>query len=166
MAAGGIFILLKFAFTFADNDSLIFLLKPTNKLVEILTGSQSVYIADNGYLHTGLNILINKSCSGFNFWLLSFLVFIYLALKYFDKPLHKILAIPTSLIGAYLLTIFVNTSRIITSIITQNLTKNILANQQHLVHETVGIVTYLSFLVLAYYLMEKFLKHKYYAKSA
>ena len=164
--ACGLFILLKFAFTFADNDNLIFLLKPTNKLVEILTGSQSVYLADNGYLHAGLNILINKSCSGFNFWLLSFLVFTYLALKYFEKPLHKFLTIPAALLSAYLLTVFVNTSRIITSIVVQNLTKNILANQQHLVHETVGIVTYLSFLVLAYYLTEKLLKHKYYAKSA
>ena len=153
-------MLLKFAFTLADNDSLTFLLKPTDKLVGLLTNSQSVYLADNGYYHTELNILINKSCSGFNFWLLSFLVFTYLAIKYLDKPLHKALTIPTALVGAYLLTVFVNASRIFASIVVQNLTKNILSNQQHLVHETVGVITNLSFLVLAYYLTEKLLIHK------
>ena len=167
LAAGGLFMLLKFAFTLADNDSLTFLLKPTDKLVGLLTNSQSVYLADSGYYHAELNILINKSCSGFNFWLLSFLVFTYLATKYLEKPLHKTLAIPTALVGAYLLTVFVNTSRILASIVIQNLTKNILTNQQHLVHETVGIITNLSFLVLAYFLTEKLLIHvQRHAKSA
>jgi len=167
LIAGGIFILLKFGFTLADNDHLIFLLKPTDTLVGLLTNSQSVYFADCGYYHTELNILINKSCSGFNFWILSFFVFTYLATKYIEKPLLKTLAIPTALVGAYLLTIFVNTSRILASIIVQNLTKNILTNQQHLVHEIVGIITNLSFLVLAYFLTEKLLIHRQrHAKSA
>jgi hypothetical protein len=37
-----------------------------------LTGSHSVYISDKGYYHDNLNILIEKSCSGFNFLLLCF----------------------------------------------------------------------------------------------
>ena len=160
MTAGGLFILLKFWFTLAENDSLFFLLKPTSKFVGLLTGSQSVYLADSGYYHTGLNILIDKSCSGFNFWILCFLVFTYLAIKYLDKPIYKVLTIPTALVGAYLLTVFVNTSRILASVVVQNLTKNIWSNQQHLVHEAVGIITNLSFLVLVYYLVEKLLKHK------
>ena len=160
LVAGGLFILLKFAFTLANNDNLVFLLKPTDKLVGLLTNSQSAYLADSGYYHTELNILIDKSCSGFNFWILSFLVFTYLAIKYLDKPLHKILSIPTALAGAYLLTVFVNTSRILASIVVQNLTKNILSNQQYLVHETVGIITNLSFLILVYYLAEKLLIHR------
>ena len=164
LTAVGIFILLKFGFTIADTNTLTFLLKPTDKFVGLLTGSQSVYLPDKGYYHEKLNIVIEKSCSGFNFWVLGFLVFTYLGLKYFDKHRHKILTFPTALAGAYLLTVFANASRIFAAIVVRNQTINIFPNQQYLIHETVGIITYLTFLILAYYLMEKFLKHKQYAK--
>ena len=164
LATVGLFILLKVVFTFADNNDLIFILKPTDKLVGLLIGSKSVFMADYGFFHEKINIVIDKSCSGFNFWILCFLVFAYLGLKYFDKHLHKILIIPTALFCAYFLTVFANASRIFASIIVHNQTKNIFPNQQYIIHEAVGIVTYFSFLVLVYYLIEKFLKHIKYAK--
>ena len=151
---------MKLGYTFADNGNLSFLLQPTDKLVSFLTNSPSVYSESNGYFHEKLNILIDKSCSGFNFWILCFLVFTFLTIKYLRKPLHKLLSIPVALFGAWLLTIFVNTSRIYASIIIQNHSKNILANQQHVVHEAIGIITNLSFLILAFYLVEKLLIHK------
>ena len=140
------------------------MLKPTDKFVGALTGSQSVYFADDGFFHEKINIVIDKSCSGFNFWILCFLVFTYLGLKYFDKHLHKILTIPTALFCAYLLTVFANVSRIFVSIIAQNQTGNIFPNQQYIIHEAIGITTYFSFLVLVYYLIEKLLKNIKYAK--
>ena len=162
MTAVGLFILLKFGFTLADNNDLTFLLKPTDKLVGLLTGSQSVYISDNGYFHEHLNIIIDKSCSGFNFWILCFLLFTYLTVKHIDKSTHKFLTIPTALFVAYVLTIFVNTSRIFVSIVVQSQTKSIFLNHQDILHEAIGITTNLTFLVLAYVLIEKFLTHKRY----
>lgn len=156
LTAAGIFILLKFGYTVANNNHLTFLLKPTDKLVGLLTGSHSAY-THSGFYHEKLNILIDKSCSGFNFWILSFLVFSYLAIKHLNKPLRKVLSIPTVLFFAYLLTIFVNASRIFASVIVQNQTKILLSNQQNLIHEAVGVITNLSFLVLTYYLIEKLL---------
>lgn len=167
LLAVGIFLSLKFGFTLADNHRLDFLLNPTDKFVGLLTGSQSIYIADNGYYHEKLNILIDKSCSGFNFWILCFLALTYLAINYFNKPKNKIQSIPFALAGAYLLTIFVNTSRIYASIVVQKQTKDILLNHQHYIHEAVGIITNLSFLILAYYLIEKLLKRiQHHAKHA
>jgi exosortase K len=160
LTAVGLFILLKFAFTLADNEDLFFLLKPTDILVGLLTGSRSVYLQDSGYFHEQLNILIDKSCSGFNFWALCFLLFTYLTVRHFDKTTGKILTIPTSLIGAYLLTLFVNTSRIFVSIIVQGQTNNILLNRQPIIHEAIGIITYLSFLILAYLLIDYLLKNR------
>ncbi|MFM9948864.1 MAG: exosortase K [Saprospiraceae bacterium] len=160
LTAIGLFILLKFGFTLADNNDLTFLLNPTDKLVGLLTGSHSVYLSGRGYYHEHLNIIIDKSCSGFNFWILCFLLFTYLAVKHFHKSLHKFLTIPTALIGAYLLTMFVNTSRIFASIIVQAQTKNIFLNQQPIIHEAIGIITNLTFLILAYILIEKSLIHK------
>jgi exosortase K len=162
LTAVGVFILLKFGFTLANNNDLTFLLKPTDKLVGLLTGSHSIYLSDHGYFHEHLNIIIDKSCSGFNFWILSFLLLTYLTVKHFDKTLSKILTVPSALFGAYLLTIFVNTSRIFASIVVQTHTKSILLNQQHIVHEAIGIITNLTFLILAYVLIEKLLIHKRY----
>jgi exosortase K len=160
LTAVALFILLKFGFTLADSNDLTFLLKPSDKLVGLLTGSHSVNLLDGGYYNEQLNIIIDKSCSGFNFWVLSFLLFTYLTLKHFKKTIHKVLTIPTALIGAYLLTIFSNTSRIYVSVIVQNQTETVFLNEQHIVHEAIGIITNLTFLILAYILIEKLLTHK------
>lgn len=160
LTAAGLFILLKFGFTLADNNDLTILLKPTDKLVGLLTGSHSVYLSDSGYFHEHLNIIIDKSCAGFNFWILCFLLFTYLTIRHLDKSIHKFLTIPTALIGAYLLTIFVNTSRIFASIVVQTQTKNIFINEQHIIHEAIGITTNLTFLILAYILIDKILINK------
>lgn len=166
LVAVGLFVLLKIGFSFADNYDLAFLLKPTDKLVGLVFGSQSVFLADHEFFHEKINIVIEKSCSGFNFLILSFVLFVYLGLKYFDKHLHKILTIPTALLCAYLFTVFVNASRIIASIVVRNQTIGIFPEKQPLIHEIVGITTNFSFLVLAYYLTEKFLKHRKHAKLA
>ena len=166
LTAVGLFVLLKVGFTFADNGNLTFLLKPTDKLVGLLIGSQSVYLADYSFFYEKMNIVIEKSCSGFNFWILCFLAFAYLGLKYFDKHLHKILTIPTVLFCAYLLTIFANASRIVASIVVRNQTIGIFPDKQPVIHEMVGITTYFLFLVLVFFLIEKFFKHKNYAKLA
>jgi exosortase K len=164
----GFFILFKFGYTLADNDSLILLLKPTDKIVELLTGSSSVYFSDKGYYHDNLNILIEKSCSGFNFMLLCFCMLAFLFLKYADKTIFKLSTIPSALFLSYLLTIFVNASRIFVSIIIQQQATILLPSiPRQILHEIVGVITHLTFLILIYMLAEKFLTNKYqYAKLA
>jgi hypothetical protein len=46
----------------------------------------------------------------------------------------------------------------------RNQTLAIFPEKQYLIHETVGIIIKLSYLILAYYLIEKFLKHRNHAK--
>lgn len=150
-----LFILFKFGFRLATNNSLLLLLKPTDYLVGILIGSKSVYFANSGYYHNQLNFLIDKSCSGFNFMLLSFLMLTLLGLKHFDSNVKKVITIPVAIITAYLLTIFANTSRIFSSIVVQNHTNNSLVNYQNIIHESIGITIYLTFLVLTYFLVDK-----------
>lgn len=160
LIVAAVFLLLKFGYTIADNNDLYFLLKPTDKLVGLLTGSHSIYLSDKGYFHEQLNIIIDKSCSGFNFWVLCFLVFTYLTTSYPHKTITKTLSIPTALAAAYIFTILVNTSRIFASIVVQTQTKNIFPNNQHIIHETIGIITNLTFLILAYILIDRFLIYK------
>ncbi|MDA3885531.1 MAG: exosortase K [Candidatus Delongbacteria bacterium] len=162
LIAIGIFILFKLGYKFSKNDSLIFLLKPIDKLVGLLTGSNSVYITETGYFHNQLNIFIDKSCAGFNFWIISFLMLTFLGLKNSDNNLKKLLTIPLAITGAYFLTILVNTSRIFASIVIQNQTSGFFENQQHIIHEAIGIVTNLSFLILVYFFIDKILTKRIY----
>lgn len=161
LTAVGFFILLKFGFTRAENTDLIFLLKPTAHLTGLVTGSESVFISEYGYFFAKLNIYIDKSCAGMNFWALSFLLFSYLLVKNLEKPRHKVLALPLLLIFSYLVTIFVNTSRIIASVTVQHHADAFLTNRpHHLLHEAIGIIVNVSFLVLFYYLSERFILKK------
>ncbi len=157
-----IFVVLKFSYTLTDNDSLIFLLKPANQLVGFLTGSESIYFSDVGYFYSDLHITIEKSCSGFNFWLLCFAMLSFLALNFFKTASQQTLVILVAFVLSYVLTIFVNSSRIFASIIVQNQVKTILpSNAFSVIHEAVGILTNLSFLVLIYYFFNSFFTHRY-----
>jgi len=151
-----LFVLFKFAYRYADTDMLLFLLKPTDKLISILTTSNSIYMPDIGFYHKQIDIVIDKSCAGFNFWMLSFLMLSFLGLKYVSSKWRQLGIIPLALIGAYILTLFVNTSRIFVAISIQNQTKSLSINQ-HIIHEAIGIVTNLSFLIIAYFLIDKIL---------
>lgn len=160
-----LFILLKLGYKVADNDQLGFLLKPTDKFVGVITSSQSVYLPESGYYHEQLNIVIDKSCSGFNFWLLTFALLTFLSLKYLPKHSHKAISIPASLVFAYVITIFTNTSRIVASILIQSQSYPIMESNGPVVHEAIGIVTNLTFLILIYYITERtFIKLKNNAK--
>jgi exosortase K len=158
----GLFFLLKLAYRFADNDNLVFLLKPTDKIVGVLTGTHAVYFSDQGYYHDSLTILIEKSCSGFNFLLICFCMLAFLFLKYADNTIFRSISIPLALLIAYLLTIFVNAFRIFVSIVMQQQVNTFLPEWPHAtLHEIVGVVTSLSFLILIYMVSEKVLTNKY-----
>lgn len=155
IAVGGIFILLKIRFKLASFEDLLFLLKPVDTIVGLMLNSQARYLPDVGYYHVGWNIAIDKSCSGFNFLLLAFVLFALILLPYFEKKIHKIGAVLGAFLGAYLLTIFANSSRIYTAIVVQNQTIDSFPENQHTIHEAVGIITNVSFLVLAYFILNQ-----------
>lgn len=158
-----LFLVLKFGYTIADTNDLIFLLQPTDTLVGLLISSKSVYFADKGFYYNDLNFVINKSCSGFNFLLLCFSMFAIVAFKNINLIKQRIVIIPAALLLAYVMTIFVNASRIFVSIVLQNHAKHFFPLKSSvIVHETIGIVTNLSFLILIYILFERLIKKQNY----
>ncbi len=152
-----LFILLKFGFTYADNDALLFLLKPTNGIISLTNNSSAVYSNEMGFHHERLNIVIDRSCSGFNFWILSFVLFLFTSLKELKTKGAKTLAFPITLAGAYFITIMVNSSRILTSMLMNDL----IGNQYDWMHQAQGAFIYLSFLILCYLLLNYSLKRFY-----
>lgn len=153
----GIFILLKLLFASSETNDLIFLLSPTNKIVELLSGSPATFISGEGYFYENFNIIIDKSCSGFNFWLLCFVMLSFLTIKNFNKSWKKGLAMTASFVIAYIFTILVNSSRIFASIIIEKQFNSLTFHS--IIHESIGIITNLTFLILIYLMVEKlFLK--------
>ncbi len=159
LAAIGIFGLLKLWYVGADNDDLAFLLRPTDALVGLAASSPSSYLTDSGYFHPDLNILIDKSCAGFNFWILCFLMLSFLAFNHLARRRQLAISIPASLLCAYFLTIFANTSRISIAIFLQNKTGAFFPKNLPWFHEAQGVFVYLSCLI-AIYLIAEFLLTK------
>ena len=155
------FVVLKFVHTTLETEDLIFLLAPVNFLVELFTGTSSNWITDQGYFYSSLNIVINKSCSGFNFWLLCFLTLSFLLLAYTKTRNTKTASLFVSFIGAFFLTILVNSCRIYLLILLESL--NLKWTQNPVIHEAVGVVTYLTFLIFIYGITQRIVTqyHRY-----
>ncbi|PXV61993.1 exosortase K [Dysgonomonas alginatilytica] len=147
-----IFACLRFVFAFLDANMMQFLLMPTNKLIEIIIGSKAVYIDEVGYFHSQLNIVINKSCSGYTFWLIGFLMASFVLIK--SQKINFLLIIPLSLFLSYVATLLANVSRITGYILLMRgkLPQYIDPTGTWL-HQMEGIFVYLSFLILFFFIL-------------
>lgn len=158
-----VFLVLKFFFREADNSQLSFLLMPTSILVNVFTGSNSVFLPEHGFFHEELNLVIDKSCSGFNFWLLCFTLFSF-TLLHSKKININFLFLPSLLFATYLLTIFVNTSRILIASKIKLLLYFLNQDNHHLTHEAIGSFVFVFFFTLFYLLLQFYLIRDVYEK--
>ncbi|WP_443939612.1 exosortase K [Pedobacter sp. MW01-1-1] len=154
-----LFLLLKALYTVLTTEQLSFILGPTNFLVSLLLSTKASYLHGIGYFHHDLNITIEKACSGFNFMLLSFILSYYLAVNQLKNGFSAGVILTISLIFSWILTVFVNASRIVSSVII-NRSFFFSKSAEAVLHQTEGTFIYLFFLVLTYkalnYLLEKF----------
>ncbi len=148
--AGLLFLTLKWLFKTATTEDLLFLLGPSNKVVSIFTGQSFIYQIEEGFYYQELNIIIGKSCAGFNFFLLSMLMYSYSTISVLKPKKSGILIIPVAFLLAYPLTIFANASRILGAIFIQQK----LDLHYDWLHEAEGVFVYLFFLI-AFHLVLK-----------
>lgn len=149
----GIFIGLKYLYQYFDNNHLIFLLAPSNFAIELFTGQQANYSIDMGYYYQMLNITIEKSCSGYTFMLIAFMLTVYTLLSQGIIKL-KLLITPIALTIAYIVTILANISRIASSIILKESDiASLLGISYAQVHLAGGVFIYLIFLTTLYFLL-------------
>jgi exosortase K len=152
-----LFVLLKFAHSQANTAQLDVLLNPTSRIISFLTGFQMVHIPESGYYFEQLDVLINKSCSGFNFWVLCSTMLIFLMISFWKTSIQKIMAMCGAFMMAYLLTILVNSSRIFASILIQSQELFLHNINPKIIHEAIGIANNLISLILIYLLAERLL---------
>ncbi|WP_196892658.1 exosortase K [Aureivirga marina] len=156
--------LLKFWYKNTSADDVGFLLKPVDEFISLITNSNSIFTKETGYFHKKLNIYIDKSCSGFNLWIIATMLFIFQFVTFLKKDLNKILAIIFSFFIGYIFTIIVNTFRIYTAIIFKNI--SIFEANSKFTHEFIGAIINLTFLILAYTFIQKIINKNNYEKFA
>lgn len=163
-----LFLLLKYLYTLSANDHLLFLLTPTNTGVEIVTGSTATYLSTTGFVYHRLPIIIDKSCAGVNFWLLSFTLLTLSTIHFYKSHSHKFLACITLLFISYAATLFVNISRILVAILSLKYKNLHTSLSQEWMHEAQGAFIYLLFLTVLYlsiqYLTAKLTKTNAYSR--
>ena len=162
---------MKYFYSNADCDDLVWILAPIAKWVEILSGIPFEYAPGAGYANHSLRLLIAPSCSGVQFMIITIAMLIFsfvhriTAAQYTDSPkLHSRLIkgfcwIITSIALSYLFTIFVNGLRIIVAIylpafLSETVYNSFLTPDR--LHTMIGIVVYFTALLTIYRLTEFF----------
>lgn len=147
---------LKLFYMNGGNSSVVFMLKPVDRIVSLATNTESVYSSKVGFFNESLNIIINKSCSGFNFMLICFVMISVFMVKNLNKLQLRKRFIPLILILSYTITLFVNSSRILFALYL-NKFKIIGSSKISWLHQAQGVFVYLFFLILLYLIMDNLL---------
>lgn len=140
-----------------SNDSLQFLLYPTQKLVGFFLGLNFNYTSEMGYLCSTMPIAIEKSCSGINYFNVVTVVSIICLFAYLSKVrIPKLLMlVPALIVFGYIFTVLVNAVRIIIGIKLQAFAFNHSWFPNHFMHELVGVFYLIVFIVLYFLLTRK-----------
>lgn len=161
---------LKYFYSGAGSDALKWILTPTTRWVELLSGIPFVYEQGTGYVNHSLRLLIAPSCSGVQFMLITFAMLVFSFLHRIgktvptDSPRHfhpawkKMLWTAASLLLSYMLTILVNGLRIIAAIYlpiyfeNNRFLRELLSPER--LHTVIGITVYFVSLLTVYQLTD------------
>jgi exosortase K len=146
---------LKYHYSRAGSADLVWVLGPTACLVEHISGIQFESEANTGFVSRGYRIIIAPSCAGINFLIIVFCMAMFSGIHVIRRSGSKLLWLATSLVCAYILTVAVNTLRIIASIHSYNADIHFGWLTPARVHRLEGIVIYFFFLCLFYMIIIK-----------
>jgi len=157
VTAGLIFVGCKLYFPLANFAFFTFLLWPVAQITGTVIGLPMDYLPGTGYYFSNYNVLIDKSCSGYNFLLLSFMIFVFFLTLKLKTRIPAFWTISISLFLSYVLTLLANTSRILISML---FTKNSFFFEwvdSRILHESIGVFCFLSFVIVATLILDNFL---------
>lgn len=150
-----VFVSGKILYKYGNTEVFGFLSKPVAAAVAIYYGSDYHYNSDHAFAFDDLMIVIDKSCSGFNFFMISIVsMLLMMALTPVDKKktLLTILMIP---LIAYITTLLTNTSRIINLIEFQNKLSIGCGIDESLSHTLIGSFIYMISLLIIHTFFRK-----------
>jgi exosortase K len=156
---------LKYHYSIASAADLKWILRPTATLVEIITGNSYIFEKGTGYINKEIGIIIAKSCAGVNFLIIVFGMSVFTVLHHLKSHWIKYSTFLGSLICAFLLTISVNTIRIIGAIKLFQMEGTILWLNRSEIHRLEGIIFYFLFLYLFYLALKSIIFRYQYAQE-
>ena len=146
---------LKYHYSRAGSENLVWILGPTACLVETVSGIQFDSEANTGFVSREYRIIIAPSCAGINFLIMVFCMAVFSGIHVIRHSGSKLLWLAASLVCAYITTVAVNTLRIIASIYSYNADIYSGWITPARVHRLEGIVIYFFFLYLIYMIIIK-----------
>lgn len=174
---GAVVILgIKYYYSQADCDSLLWILAPTTHWVELLSGIPFTYVSGTGYVNHSLRLWIAPSCSGVRFMIITaaMLIFSFVHIVASSKKtpapntaqrVRRGLGwIAASIAFSWLFTVFVNGLRIITAIFLPlyldraGLMKGPLTADR--LHTMIGVVVYFISLLTLYRLAASLIQRR------
>lgn len=161
VAAIAIVVLLKFWFGTLPNDRPLLMLTPLAHIVSVVTGVELTFMPTEGYYLADLHVVINRSCSGVNFWCISFFLLCMVAAVYpLRSKVVTVLMVPVLLVVSYVFTLFVNASRILLALYINKWMITAKIVPPGWLHTGLGIFIYLFFLI-GMYMLAQYLFSKY-----
>ena len=142
---------LKFYYSTASVNGLRWVLAPTTRLVEVVTGETFTFEAYAGYMNADHTFLIAASCSGVNFLIAAFLL---LAVMRIVRDDARWTTLPFALLAAYVTTIVANTVRIAIALRLHRTDHELTWIDPQQLHRVEGIFIYFGFLLLLFVLCE------------
>ena len=147
---------LKAFYSTATADDLLWILAPTTALVELLSGKHFEFESYTGYMSSDHTFVIAVPCAGVNFLITTFLM---LSLRrLWRERFHSIgwAFLPFAAVLAYVSTLIANTVRIWLALELRAGRVQVGSLTGNELHRLEGIVVYFSFLLLLFFLMERF----------
>lgn len=153
-------VLLKWHYSTADADDLRWVLAPIAHLVTFLTGISFEYEFRTGFLSRSHNVIIAPACAGINFLIICFSALFFPLLSRFEKRAARFTWLALSLCASYMITLCVNTLRIIISIYLYgaHIYNGWITPER--VHRIEGILVYVCFLMIAYIAAERLTRRR------
>lgn len=146
---------LKYYYSNASADDLLWILYPTAVSVEHMTGLHFIREAQSGFINYSKEICIAPACSGVNFLIISFCMVFFSFVRQIHSQGLRWLWLVISLSGSYILTVIVNSVRIVISIflIDNNIHYGWLTSAR--IHRLEGVVLYFLFLSIFYIVIKR-----------
>ncbi len=157
---------LKLFYPAASTEDLKLFVQPTAAIISIVNHQAFTY-TQAGFYFPEVNVLIDKSCSGFNFFIIALCVFASIVpYNYLTKRqcavmmsslMMSSLMMSSLIVITYAVTICVNTSRIVIAMFMLKLEPSMPWITQPWVHEAEGALVYLFALLGAYLIVTHYL---------
>lgn len=150
-----IFICGKIIYKYGNTDVFLFLSKPVAIAISAFYGSDCYYTKENGFVLDEMSMTIDKSCSGFNFFIICNICLLLTILIQPIKSKLKFKEMISIPIMAYCCTIITNTFRIINLIEFQDKLSSFSGLSEESSHSMIGSFIYLTSLLTIHFIFIK-----------